>query len=45
MLLISKRKKVGVIGPHKIYTIVNTQYIYIPHASFEASPVSVNEER
>jgi hypothetical protein len=45
MLLISKRKKVGVIGPHKIYTIVDTQYIYIPHAAFEESPVSANEER
>jgi hypothetical protein len=45
ILLISKRKKVGVIGPHKIYTIVDTQYIYIPHAAFEESPVSANEER
>jgi hypothetical protein len=34
MLVITKRKQIGVIGTHKIYAIEATQDFYIPHASF-----------
>jgi hypothetical protein len=33
LLLISKRKKVGEIGGHFVYSVDDTAYIYIPHPS------------
>lgn len=37
MIIITKRRRVAVIGLHVIYKIEDTSLIYIPHESFRIS--------
>jgi len=45
MLLITKKKQMGTIGYYKVYTIEETQHLYIPYSFYEQPGNLPSEER